>query len=152
MPFDGSDFPQFQPSMPIPLAPARLSFWARLTWFLRAPQYGLEVQLPAPAEIDRCSGLQAACLLRAARNAIAAEENWAQRAYRTADGRRCAIGALRAAAKGRYGQGAGAEAHRYLLAVAQWRGFDSVEAMNDHSSHAEVLTAFDAAIVSAENA
>ncbi len=41
------------------------------------------------------------------------------------------------------------EAHSLLHAVASERGFDRVETMNDDSSHAQVLAAFDAAIAAA---
>jgi hypothetical protein len=37
-------------------------------------------------------------------------------------------------------------AHGVLLAVAQRRGFGSIEALNDCSSHERVLSAFDEAI------
>ena len=36
-----------------------------------------------------------------------------------------------------------------MLGVARGRGFDSVERMNDKSTHTEVLAAFDAAIATA---
>lgn len=151
MPFDGSKFSQFQPSMPVPFAPAPLGFWVRLNWFLYLlpSACGIRGWLSRPA--DQISKTPTACLLREARGLIGAEAYWAKKAYSTADGRRCAMGALSAAARGRYGLGTGADAHGYLLAVARWRGFDAVETMNDESTHTEILAAFDAAIVSAES-
>jgi hypothetical protein len=44
---------------------------------------------------------------------------------------------------------AGWRAHELLAAVARDRGFSSVEAMNDRSRHEAVLSAFDAAIMTA---
>jgi hypothetical protein len=43
-------------------------------------------------------------------------------------------------------------AHGYLITVARSRGFTNVEAMNDRSSHAAVLRAFDEAIALAHTA
>jgi hypothetical protein len=40
-------------------------------------------------------------------------------------------------------------ANAVLLSVAMRRGFDSIEKMNDNSTHREVLSAFDEAIARA---
>ena len=91
-------------------------------------------------------------LLREARALIEDERDWVSGAYRTPDGRHCAVGALRAAARGpwsQYERETRRNAHGLLLAVARGRGFDRVERMNDKSTHAQVLAAFDAAIANA---
>ncbi|HZU88079.1 MAG TPA: hypothetical protein VE993_02365, partial [Stellaceae bacterium] len=82
-------------------------------------------------------------LLRDARTLIEDPRHWAQRRYWTFSGRRCAVGALRAAARGLIDPGIAWSAHNLLIAVARSRGFGTVEEMNDRSSHAEVLRAFD---------
>jgi hypothetical protein len=64
----------------------------------------------------------------------------------TISGRRCAVGALRAAASRLDGPNLAWWAHDLLIRVARSRGFTSVEAMNDHSSHAAILAVFDEAI------
>ncbi len=151
MPFDGGDFSQFQFSEPLPLVPVPLGLGAKLAWLWHLFPGGRGVQSLLPDQADQTTEIRAAHLLRAARALIEFEETWTRGAYHTADGKRCAVGALRAAAQGRYGRGAGAEAHAFLLAVARWRGCDSVEKMNDKSTHAQVLAAFDAAIASAES-
>jgi hypothetical protein len=79
-------------------------------------------------------------------------ENWTRGTYATLFGRRCAVGALRAAASWLEGPSPAWSAHDLLIRVSRSRGFTSVEAMNDHSSHAEVLTAFDEAIAMAQSA
>ena len=151
MPFDGGDLSQFQLSEPLPLAPVPLGFGARLAWLWCLLPGSRKIQSLSPQRADQVAEVRAACLLKAARALIEAEETWTRGTYHSADGKRCAVGALRAAAQTRYGRGAGAEAHGFLLAVARWRGCDSVEKMNDKSTHAQVLAAFDAAIASAES-
>lgn len=65
-------------------------------------------------------------------------------------GRRCAVGALRAAAKRVKDPVPAWLAHSFLTSVARSRGFVNVEAMNDRSSHAAVLQAFGDAITLVE--
>jgi hypothetical protein len=89
-------------------------------------------------------------LLRRARLMIEAEEKWVQGYYSTSDGRRCAMGALRAAARHSDPRRVRARAHHLLREVARERGFQSVEGMNDRCTHHQVLTAFDMAIRVAE--
>jgi hypothetical protein len=89
-------------------------------------------------------------LLRVARAMIADKSNWVQRRYETREGRMCAVGALRAAARKLNLQDSGA--HMALLAVAQSRGFADIESMNDNSSHRTIITAFDEAIAAARRA
>lgn len=146
MPFDGNEFSRSPDPLP-PGAPAVVAPHEPRPWPARA-WTGLRARLlPGPARVARrLPG--AASLLREARALIEAEEDWTRGSYRTPAGRRCAMGALRAAARGwwsEHGLSARQEAHRRLLAVARGRGFDSVERMNDASTHAEVLAAFDAA-------
>jgi hypothetical protein len=85
-----------------------------------------------------------------ARALIAAREAWVQRTYETPFGRRCAVGALY-----RVGMRAGDptivwRAHDALLQIALQRGYDTVERMNDRSSHEHVLSAFDEAIAATQ--
>jgi len=89
-------------------------------------------------------------LLITARGMIEQEGRWIKGHYATLDGRHCAVGALRAAALRLDARRVGKAAHDVLRDVARDRGFRSIEQMNDHSSHAEVIAAFDIAIVSAE--
>jgi hypothetical protein len=88
-------------------------------------------------------------LLRDARALIENPRNWAQRRYWTLSGRRCAVGALRAVARGLVEPDIAWAAHNLLITVARSRGFGTVEEMNDRSSHSEVLRAFDSAIAAA---
>jgi hypothetical protein len=90
-------------------------------------------------------------LLTDAKALITAPENWVQGAYRWFRGRRCAVAALGVAAKYVPDFGVVWSAHALLLKVADARRFSSVESMNDHSSHADVLRAFDEAIVIARS-
>jgi hypothetical protein len=122
------------------MALARVRMW--LTWVWKALRSLIPINRDVP---ERRPYGSAACLLRTARALIEAEENWAIGAYRTVDGRHCAVGALRTAARGVYERNVRQVAHRHLLAVAQERGFRSVEQLNDKSTHAEVLWLFDAA-------
>jgi hypothetical protein len=95
------------------------------------------------------------CLLRVleeARGLIERREDWVQGRYETFGGERCAIGAVRAAAGLLGYRPAGAAAQALLAAIALERGYRSVEALNDHSPHAHVLAAFDAAIARARHA
>lgn len=150
MPFDGSDLSQ----SPNPLspgaspwvpAPARVRLWLARVW----------TTLRVPTALDRSAAARqrhalAACLLREARALVEREENWAVKMYYTIDGKHCAVGALQSAAWGKYGRRVQQQAHCRLLGVARDRGFSHVEKMNDKSSHADVLAAFDTAIASAD--
>lgn len=151
MPFDGAEFsraPAFQPLAGTP-AGSRTSLWAWLRD--RLPTRRVRSRSPEPFG-DPLGEPPAVRLLRAARGLVEGEGNWVQGTYETPEGKRCAVGALRAAAArgtGWCGHEARKEAHRRLLAVARGRGFDAVETMNDRSTHAQVLAAFDAAIAGA---
>ena len=149
MPFDGGEFPRSPKSLSLEASsgavlaePWALGAWARLRALLPASP-GDRVRLPPGSVL---------CLLRAGRALVEAEGDWARGAYRTSDGRHCTVGALRTAARdpeGHYGRRVRHEAHGLMLGVARGRGFDSVERMNDKSTHTEVLAAFDAAIATA---
>jgi hypothetical protein len=88
----------------------------------------------------------AALLLEDAKSLIEERDRWLQGTYRWFRGRRCAIGALCAAAAKISDMRVAQSAHALLLTVADSRRFTSVEGMNDHSSHSEVIRAFDDAI------
>jgi hypothetical protein len=88
-------------------------------------------------------------VLEEARGLIARREDWVQGDYETLGGERCAVGALRLAAEFLDYPRAGVAAHALLTGIAIGRGFTSIERMNDHSPHDEVLGAFDAAIAAA---
>lgn len=151
MPFDGSDFsPTFQPTAEPPV-PNGAPGWLGATKALceRALQVSRLQYLFTgnPPELLEPS---TAHLLRRARQLIEADEKWVQGYYSTSDGRRCAMGALRAAARHSDPRRVRARAHHLLREVARERGFQSVEGMNDRCTHHQVLTAFDMAIRVAE--
>jgi hypothetical protein len=103
----------------------------------------------APQRLPESAETAAAQLLRSARSMIDREEMWVQGRYNARGGRHCAIGALRAAGRFYHSETLRL-AHALLHNVANSRGFDSVEKMNDASTHGQVLTAFASAIASAE--
>ncbi len=98
-----------------------------------------------PGEADNAS----LRLLTVGRTLIEDRSNWVQRRYETRDGRRCAVGALRGAARLLNMNGPQGGANAFLLSVAMSRGFNDIESMNDNSSHRQVLSAFDEAIARA---
>jgi len=104
----------------------------------------------APGDPIVPSDVSAVQLLRAARALIELEDKWVQGRYETVRGRRCAMGALQAAARVLRDPRAFEEAKDLLRAEAVLRGYSHVEKMNDRSTHGQVLTAFDAAIAKAE--
>jgi hypothetical protein len=85
-------------------------------------------------------------VLEEARGLIEEREDWTQGSYTTFAGRRCAIGALGAAGAVLDYKDAMAIGRTLLSEVARARGYRDVEEMNDRSSHARVLSAFDAAV------
>jgi hypothetical protein len=89
-------------------------------------------------------------LLQDARQLIENPRHWTKGSYRSLRGRRCAVGALRAAARWLDDPSIAWSAHALLIKVAVSRRFAGVEMMNDRSSHAAVLGAFDEAIAAAE--
>jgi hypothetical protein len=146
MPFDGTDF-RAPPALDTGIFPLWSKHGFRL-WlkarFRPEARKVMPVGLPAPSPVDR--DVQVAQLLRGARELIADPRDWTQRIYRSFRGRRCAVGALRAAAAGLDDPSIAWSAHGLLIKIARSRGFTNVEAMNDRSSHAAVLRAFDEAI------
>ncbi len=89
-------------------------------------------------------------LLRAARSLISSEETWVKGRLRTRDGKRCALGAIFQVTAHGPGRHLRRPAVAHLLAVAKQRGFPAIERMNDSSTHADVLAAFDEAICLSE--
>jgi hypothetical protein len=139
MPFDGSDFHSktFGSSAPGIGSPG---IWDKV----RSLTLGFLAR--GPSRSDPSADMLTVQLLTTARSLIEDEQNWVQHDYETRDGRFCAVGALRYAARFVGPPGALSSANRALLSVARERGFSKIEKMNDRSSHARVLTAFDEAI------
>ena len=147
MPFDGSELPASLTAQPeLPTHHLRSSLQAALhallgpTFRARALPEGDQV---VPREI------RVVQLLCAAQEMIEVENKWTQGRYQTFGGRRCAMGALRAAARSVRDPRAFEGAKRLLAAEAISRGYTHIEKMNDCSTHAQVLSAFDAAIAKA---
>jgi hypothetical protein len=144
LPFDGKQFPGQSGT-----AGRVAAFWLRAGAFAgrllpRARNLPLELRSPGYPGNPEDARVR---LLTLGRELIAVEGNWVRHCYETIGGRRCAVGALRAAARFtglRLG-----EAQAILLAVAWERGFADVETMNDKATHGQVLSAFDDAIARA---
>lgn len=81
-------------------------------------------------------------VLLSAQGLIADRKDWVQRRYETRDGRRCAVGALRAVGRMDIAPETMSRASSALRAIAISRGFNDIESMNDNSSHRQVLSAF----------
>jgi hypothetical protein len=148
MPFDGSMFTADKPvaseARPKVYSPG---LWQRIGTALAvlvAPTRAREFRLPLSPMRTPPDPVE---MLGVARDLIADERSWVQRRYETRDGRRCAVGALRNAARLMHGTAPHGEAVSNLLAVATSRGFNDIETMNDHSTHAQVISAFDEAII-----
>jgi len=139
MPFDGIGYLT---------SPAKPSIWMRLSNFvLGTPSATNTMPLrafqPLPAGQPDAVTLQ---VLTVGRALIEDRKDWVQRRYETRDGRRCAVGALRGAARLLNLHGPQTGANTILLSVAMSRGFNDIESMNDNSSHRQVISAFDEAI------
>jgi hypothetical protein len=153
MPFDGTDF-----QAPTALDTGLFPIWskhscrnwieARFHWGRRGDKGQVVLRVLPPADREATIIL----LLQHAKGLIEDPKNWTRGTYRSLSGRHCAVGALRAVAACLKSPSPAWSAHEFLIRVARLRGFTSVEAMNDHSSHAEVLGAFDEAIALAESA
>ena len=128
-----------------PVREAFARFGQRVGLLLRAP-VGPGV---GPPGITLPPEIAAARLLRAARALIAEEDRWVQGRYETLRGRRCAMGALQAAARALRDTRGFETARDLLRTEALIRGYSHVEKMNDRSTHAQVLAAFDGAIARA---
>jgi hypothetical protein len=148
MPFGGTGFPAQKASdtglLPIWTKPGR-----RLS-LKKGCRREKAATLRAPSSFDHDAAV--AQLLQEAKTLIEDPRKWTQRRYQTFGGRRCAMGALRAAACGLIDPGIAWSAHALLNTVARSHGFSSAEEMNDRSSHFEVLRAFDCAIAAAHGA
>jgi len=147
MPFDGSEFiatpVQSTPAKPPAARPLQLLRQLRDSLRVRSRSLPFAVPADAPAPSPDASTIQ---VLGLARSLIQDERHWIQRRYETLDGRRCAVGAVRAAVR-LLGMRAGpVDPHHALLMVAVSRGFTDIEKMNDHSTHTQVISAFDEAI------
>jgi hypothetical protein len=145
MPFDGTDF-QSQSMPDTGLFPLWSKHGCR-NWLDSRLRRDGRRGYPPLADRD-ATVLQ---LLLDAKSLIEDPKNWTRGTYRSLRGRRCAIGALRAVAGSLKSPSPAWSAHQLLNKVARSRGFNSVEAMNDKSSHAAVLAAFDEAIALAQN-
>jgi hypothetical protein len=146
MPFDGSEY-RFAPLAPA--APEAPGVWDRVkAAFARLG--GATVWSFAPGDPVVPSEVTAVHMLRSARALIELEDRWVQGRYETVRGRRCAMGALQAAARVLRDPRAFEEAKDLLGAEAVLRGYTHVEKIHDRSSHSQVLAAFDAAISKAE--
>jgi len=146
MPFDGTAFSPVADQAVGPDAP-RWSDRLRRLFGLRARRSDgkgfLAFREPAPEPT-------VGTILLTARSLIENEERWIKGHYTTLDGRHCAVGALRAAALRLNGRRVGKGAQDALREVARHRGFRSIEQMNDHSTHEDVISAFDAAIMAVD--
>ncbi len=155
MPFDGREFststtfvppaPEFPQSSQTLWERVRVATQSFLPRLRALPP--LRSFSPEPVLPNEVATVQ---LLTIARALIADEENWVQGRYETIDGRRCAVGALRVASRLMGVRTPPREATGMLLTVANGRGFNDIEKMNDRSTHAQVLSAFDEAISRAQ--
>ncbi len=148
MPFDGSEFS----ATPARTGSKQPGIWAVVRQAARRVRPGAkrlppEFPLSSPTDSPAVATVQ---VLSLARTLIEDEQHWIQRRYETLDGRRCAVGALRSAGRLLTACSANIDAHNVLLEVALGRGFTDIEKMNDHSTHRQVVSAFDVAIVRAQ--
>ncbi len=137
MPFDGSELLGTTLDA-VPLPKPATGVWARMRRVGRAllpsnrpAPFGIPLPTPARPELLTLQVLQLG------RTLLEDERNWIQRRYETLDGRRCAVGALRSAARLLELRGQPNGPHNMLLTIAISRGYTDVEKMNDHSSHAQ---------------
>ncbi len=146
MPFDGSEISNMV-SAPSPRVLAGLPrAWYQRTksWFSVALLRGLIPAMRTPGQV--ASDCRVVALLTQARALVADETHWVQGRYATTDHRYCAIGAVRAAARGTFGWYTSRETQRLLHREAGCAGYPTMESLNDHSTHRQVLATFDAAI------
>lgn len=144
MPFDGLGYVT---------TTTKPSIWARMTQLvLGAPPVTKAIPLHAfqPIPVDHPDAVTVQ-VLTVGRALIEDRKDWVQRRYETRDGRRCAVGAIRGAARLLNMHGPQSGANTFLLSVAMSRGFNDIESMNDNSGHRQVLSAFDEAIARASH-
>lgn len=155
MPFDGSAF------SPLPgqtvgssevgeTQAARHGWLKRLASFLSAERWTADIQAFVPVSRPATGDLTVGTVLTLARALIDHEDRWIKGHYATLDGRHCAVGAVRAAALRLDARRQGRNAQDHLRELARAQGFRSIEQMNDHSTHAEVIGLFDRAIETAD--
>jgi hypothetical protein len=137
MPFDGAEFLRPRPAPP----QLRGGWRSRCAAVLRTILF-----LPRPTTMPEAL-LQ---ILEEARGLIEQRDDWVRGAYQTSAGERCAVGALRAASSLLNHPAAGAAAQRLIEEIVRQRGFEAIEAMNDHAGHGKILSVFDAAIATVE--
>ena len=145
MPFDGTGYITTKP---------KISIWDRigqLVWGAPPVARALPPKIFQPLSPSQADDTTLQ-VLTIGRALIEDRKDWVQRRYETRDGRRCAVGALRGAARLMNLQGPQTGANTILLSVAMSRGFNDIESMNDNSSHRQVLSAFDEAIARARQA
>jgi hypothetical protein len=138
MPFDGVQY----------LGLAKPSIWTRVSNFVMGtPPVAKSIpsHLFQPVPFTQPDALTVQ-VLTIGRALIEDRKDWVQRRYETRDGRRCAVGALRGAARLLNVPSPQTGANAVLLSVAMGRGFNDIESMNDNSTHKQVLSAFDEAI------
>jgi hypothetical protein len=140
MPFDGAGYVETTQGGMFSRLARIVQFWRPAARTMPAWQFRLPNANPDTLTVQT---------LKVGRALIEDRKDWVQRRYETRDGRRCAVGALRAAGRMINTTGSQNGASATLLAVAIGRGFNDVESMNDNSSHKQILTAFDEAIARA---
>ena len=148
MPFDGSEFI----ATPVRTGAGQPGFWAlvrQVAGRLRPSARTLPAEFE-PGSPHESPALATVQVLKLARTLIEDERHWIQRRYETLDGRRCAVGALRSAGRLLTARSLNIDAHNLLLEVAIGRGFTDIEKMNDHSTHGQIVSAFDVAIARAQ--
>jgi len=150
MPLDGTDFeaPMAADTGLSWVLSKRGCSWIEARLLRRGRGSNIAVILRALVPVDRNTTIVR--LLQDAKGLIEDPRNWTRRAYRSLRGRHCAVGALRAISGRLKGPSPAWSALELLIKVARSRGFASVEAMNDGSSHDAVLAAFDEAIALAQ--
>lgn len=141
MPFDGLGYVT---------SAAQPTLWSRLSQFIKGtPPVAKSIPVQAFSPVPNQADALTVQVLTVGRALIEDRKDWVQRRYETRDGRRCAVGALRGAARLMNLHGPQTGANTVLLSVAMSRGFNDIESMNDNSSHRQVLSAFDEAIMRA---
>ena len=143
MPFDGVGLQESQSHRP---AVSSGNGWLAAVYEALGPT--IRARLMPEARPAAVTTEEIVMLLRTARALAEPSHRWVRGHYHRFPGRYCGVGALREAAR-TVGRRAIVPAHELLLDVAHKHGFETVERMNDHSSHDFMLAAFDTAIANA---